>query len=55
MTDETQLRKYLRARKTLEHKLNDIERKLDHILYRLRKEDPRVYSAKDDPGDEERD
>ena len=53
MTDETQLRKYLRARKTLEHKLNDIDRKLDHILYRLRKEDPRVYSDDDQRGEQE--
>ena len=55
MADATLLRKYIRARKKLERKLNDIERKLDHLLYRLRKEDPRVHSDDDPPGDEEHD
>jgi len=42
MTEEARLRKYLRARKTLQRKLNDIDRKLNHIIFRLREEDPRI-------------
>jgi len=48
MTDPIELRKCIRARKRIEHKLDDLGRKLDHLIFRLRKEDPRVYSDKDD-------
>ena len=48
MTDEAQLQKHIRAKKTLQRKLNDIDRKLDHVIFRLRKEDARVHSDKDD-------
>ena len=48
MTDQAELRRYIRAKKRLERKLNDLDRKLDHLIFRLRKEDPRVYSDNDD-------
>jgi hypothetical protein len=51
MTDEAQIRKYIRAKGKLESKLNDIDRKLDHVLFRLRKENARVYSDEDQPGE----
>jgi len=35
--------KYLIAFNKIEKKLKDIDKKLDHILFRLREEDPRVY------------
>ena len=34
--------KYTRARRKLYQKLSDIDRKLDHIIHRLRKEDARI-------------
>ena len=43
----------MRAEKTLERKLDDMDRKIDHILYRLRKEDPRVHSDDDQPAEQE--
>jgi hypothetical protein len=46
--------KYIRAKKRLERKLNDLDRKLDHLIFRLRKEDPRVYSDEDDTDEETR-
>ena len=49
MANEALLRKHIRAKKKLERKLNDIDRKLEHIIFRLRKEDPRVYSDEDEP------
>mgnify|MGYP000680995593 CR=1 FL=1 len=35
--------KYLIAFNRIEKKLKDIDKKLDHILFRLTEEDPRVY------------
>ena len=35
--------KYLIAFNKIEKKLKDIDKKLDHILFRLTEEDPRIY------------
>lgn len=35
--------KYLIAFNKIEKKLKDMDKKLDHMLFRLREEDPRVY------------
>ena len=42
MTREHHIEKYLRARRRIEQKLADIDRKLDHIIHRLREDDPRT-------------
>ena len=42
MATDTNPGKHIPARKRLEQKLNDIDRKLDHIIHRLREQDPRI-------------
>jgi len=43
MENKELMLKYLIAFGKIEKKLKDIDKKLDHILFRLREEDPRVF------------
>ena len=45
MIEEKLLRICLRLIQRIEKKLLDIDNKLDHIIFRLREEDPRIESA----------
>ena len=47
MTDQESDRRYVESRCCLEEKLKAIEQKLDHIIYRLSEEDPRIYRPKE--------
>lgn len=38
---------FIKFGKWLEGRLKDIDHKIDHILFRLRYEDPRIYRPKD--------
>ena len=44
MASTTLIQKYLRAKRSLEKKLDDINRKLDHIIFRIREADPRIWT-----------
>lgn len=50
--DEPQtIKRTIRARKRIHQNLQDIERKLDHLLLRIREADERIYIHKDGPAD----
>ena len=46
MTDEYSEQRDKESRRCLEEKLKAIEQKLDHIIYRLSEEDPRIYKPR---------
>lgn len=48
MANANPYKRYIRARKKLRRKLTDVERKLDHLIVQLPKEDPRAYSENND-------
>jgi len=46
MTEQESDKRYKESRRCLEEKLRAIEQKLDHIIYRLSEEDPRIYKPR---------
>ena len=46
MTDQDSDGRDRESRRCLEEKLKAIEQKLDHIIYRLSEEDPRIYKPR---------
>jgi len=46
MIDTTLLRMYSRAMQNMDWKLCEINRKLDHIIFRLREMDPRIRTGR---------
>jgi hypothetical protein len=47
MANENMLRILLSGLDRLQLRLCDIDRKLDHVIFRLREEDPRVHTGKE--------
>ena len=49
MNEPQDIERAVRARKRIHQNLVDIERKLDHLLLRIREADERIYTPVDEP------
>ena len=49
MDEPQDIERAIRARKRIHQNLVDIERKLDHLLMRIREADERIYTSMDEP------
>ena len=48
MTEQKLLRIHISALRRIEGKLRDIDRKLEHIIFRMRDDDPRIQKGEKD-------
>ena len=46
MIETTLLRMYSRAMQNMDRKLTEMDRKIDHIIFRLREMDPRIQPGR---------